>query len=129
MTDRATLTALAPEALRESLRGFPPGALEAVLAFRENATSSTLDGAMRAILEFYLPRAVRRSLIDLPGTMRLREDLGVDSLSLAEAVFKWDDLFGVPIETREAAGVQTLDDLHYFLAGKMGLVEPPCAAP
>lgn len=124
MSHPATLTALSPEVLRESLRGFPAGTLETVLRFRETPTRSTLDATLRAVLEFYLPRAGRRSLAEVPGTTRLREDLGVDSLSLAEALFKWDDLLAVPIQTQEAAGIQTLDELLAFFADKVGLTDP-----
>lgn len=111
----------------DALRGFPEAAVQAVRAFHGGRSRATLDAAVRAVLEFYLPQASRRPLAGLPGDTRLREDLGIDSLALAEAVFKWDDVFGTAIETREAAGLQTLDDLLGFLAGKMGLAGP--AAP
>lgn len=129
MSESFSLAAVSPEVVREHLRGFPPGTAEAVLAFHDQPLRRTLDRALRALLEFYLPRQGRRSLAEEPGSARLREDLGLDSLALAEAVFKWDDLFGVPIETREAAGLTTLDDLQAFLAGKMGVAEPPPPLP
>lgn len=107
---------------RDQLRGFPAATAEAVVAYRDQPSLATLDRALRAVLEFYLPHQGRRSLTEEPGSARLKEDLGLDSLALAEAVFKWDDLFGVPIETREAAAFSTLEDLRDFLAAKMGLV-------
>lgn len=116
--------ATAPDLWRDQLRGFPPATADAVLAFRDRPALATLDRALRALLEFYLPGPRRHSLAEEPGSARLKEDLGLDSLALAEAVFKWDDLFGVPIETREAAGLATLADLRNFLAVKMGLDDP-----
>lgn len=121
MSQLFPLAATALDSWRDQLRGFPPATASAVLAFREQPALATLDRALRALLEFYLPRQGRRSLTEEPGSARLKEDLGLDSLALAEAVFKWDDLFGVPIETREAAGLSTLEELRDFLAGKMGL--------
>lgn len=114
----------APDSWHDQLRGFPSATAEAVLAFRDRPALDTLDRALRALLEFYLPRPSRRSLAEEPGSARLKEDLGLDSLALAEAVFKWDDLFGVPIETREAAGLTTLAQLRDFLAVKMGVDAP-----
>lgn len=109
----------------DALRGFPADAVRAVERLAAEPTLGALDAAVRAVLEFYLPRSSRRSLAEAPGTTRLREDLGVDSLTLAEAVFKWDDMFGTSIETREAAGLGTLDDLVGFLAEKMELAVEP----
>jgi acyl carrier protein len=109
----------------DSLRGLPPMTVKAVQRLRHLPSRDALNHAVRLVLEFYLPSAERRSLSDAPGTTRLREDLGVDSLTLAEAVFKWDDLFGTSIETREAAGLKTLEELEVFLAEKMALPDLP----
>src|SRR5689334_9455564 len=87
--------------LRASLAGFPTEAVDAVLAWHDAPSSARLDAALRAVIEFYLPTACRRSLAGLPATTRLREDLGVDSLTLAEMAFKCDELFGVSTELRE----------------------------
>lgn len=116
----------AAAALRlDALRGFPSAAVDAVERWFASPTPDNLESAVRGMLEFYLPRGSRRSLEQMSGTARLREDLGIDSLSLAEALFKWDEVFGVPIETHEAAEVRTLDDLVGFLAGKMGVSGTP----
>ncbi len=128
MTTPGPLSGKTPETLRSELHGFPLAAISAVLAFRETPSPAALDQAMRAILEFYLPSRLRRPLDTVPAETRLREDLGVDSLTLAEATFKLDDLFGVAIETREAAGIETLGGLHAFLCGKMGLPLSPAPA-
>jgi acyl carrier protein len=107
--------------IRDDLRGFPPEAVAAVLRLRENFGASELDAALRHVLAYYLPKARACSLQDVPAQTRLREDLGVDSLTMAEAAFKLDELLGVPIETRETGDVQTLGDLQAFLRGKLGL--------
>lgn len=108
---------------RQALRGFPSAAVAAVERWFGCPTRENLNLAVRGLLEFYLPRESRQSLEGVPESARLREDLGIDSLSLAEALFKWDEVFGVPIETHEATEVRTLDDLVEFLAGKMDALE------
>ena len=51
--------------------------------------------------------------------LRLREDIGLDSLALSELAFKLDEVFAVPIETHEVAHVITVQDLQHFLRGKL----------
>ena len=117
----AIICSVGPEFPVESVRGFPAETVATIREFWGRPSLSGLERTVRVVMEFYLPAGARRSLAEVPGSVRLREDLGIDSLSLAEAVFKWDDLFGTVIETREAAGVETMDELVAFLAGKMGL--------
>ncbi len=93
--------------LRRELRGFPAAAVSAILTLRGEFTIIRLRAAMLGLLEFYLPKGSNRSLADAPDGARLREDLGIDSLTLAEAAFKLDELLGIPIETQETAKVTT----------------------
>jgi acyl carrier protein len=72
-----------------------------------------------ATLAFYLPRHARRSLADTPDSARLREDLGLDSLALAEAAFKLDDVLGIPVETREVGNLATVGDLLDFFCARL----------
>jgi acyl carrier protein len=120
MTATSNLHALSAADIRAQLAGFPEAAVLAVLALQQDWSPARLQTATLAILEFYLPRHARKSLADVPDGTRLREDLGVDSLALAEATFKLDELLGVPIETREAAHLKTTGELHAFLAAKLG---------
>ena len=109
------------EALRHELRGFPASAVEAVLSLREEFTAERLRAAMLGILEFYLPKSGARSLAGVSDEARLSEDMGADSLSLAEAAFKLDELLTVPIETHETVQVKTVGALHALLCHKLGL--------
>jgi acyl carrier protein len=107
--------------IREELRGFPEDSVAAILRLRENFTAAELDVAMRHVLAFYLPKERCRSLDDLPAEARLREDLGVDSLTMAEAAFKFDELLGAPVDVHDTANVHTLGDLHALLKSKLAL--------
>jgi acyl carrier protein len=109
------------EQIRQELKGFPPEAVSAVLDLREKPTTESLDAAIRHIVAFYLPKGRTASLLGLSPETRLREDLGVDSLTMAEAAFKLDDLLGVALENRETEGVKTLADLHRLMARKLEL--------
>ena len=49
----------------------------------------------------------------------LREDLGLDSLSVAESMFKIEELFDVRVETTEIAEIITITDARRLLMGKL----------
>ena len=109
-----------PDAIRAELAGFPPAAVGAVLRFREAGDDASLGALVLAMLAFYRPKTHTAALGSLPPETRFREELGIDSLTLTEMVFKLDELLGVPIELREVAHVQTLGELQEFLRGKLG---------
>ena len=118
------LSAKSEDDIRTELRGFPASAVEAVLALRGDFSADRLRAALLGVLEFYLPKSAARSLAGVPDTARLSEDMGVDSLSLAEAAFKLDELLAVPIETHETAQVKTVGELHTLLCRKLELLPP-----
>ena len=118
------LSAKSVEDIRTELRGFPASAVTAVLALRDEITARNLRSAMLAVLEFYLPKSVARSLAGVSDEARLSEDMGVDSLTLAEAAFKLDELLTVPIETHETAQMKTVGELHALLCRKLELLPP-----
>lgn len=110
-----------PDQIRAELRGWPGPAVDAVLRFHTAPDAASLAAMLPGVIAWHLsPRPQ-----SLPGPLapgcRLREDLGLDSLALAEMAFKMDELLGVPIETREVAGVRTVADLTDFLHRKLGL--------
>ena len=105
--------------IREELRGFPPPAIDAVVSLKSGTDPASLRACLLSVLEFYLPQAARRSLADVPDSARLREDLALDSLALAEAAFKLDEVLGIPVETREVGNLATVGDLHAFFCARL----------
>ena len=51
--------------------------------------------------------------------MRLHEDLGLDSMSMSEAMFKIEELFDISIENAELAELTTIADARRLLLGKL----------
>jgi acyl carrier protein len=107
--------------LREELVGFNATTVEAVLRLRECGTTESLRAVLPGMIAFHLPRSKRPPPEPLPDEMRLREDIGLDSLALTEMAFKLEELIGVPIETREVGGITTVGELLGFLENKLEL--------
>jgi len=64
----------------------------------------------------YMPRPDNSVLTD---QMRLIEDLGYDSLAVAETVFFLEDLLEVRIENKELVQVHTVGELRSFVTRKV----------
>lgn len=110
-----------PAAIRAELAGFPLTAVDAALRFRTSGNAVDFHAMILAQIAFYRPGDRTEPLDSLPPETRFRDELGLDSLTLTEMVFKFDELLGVEIEIREAAQLQTLGELQEFLCAKLGL--------
>ncbi len=112
-------TALADR--EESIRHLPAGARAAFERFQAGGGPAELDPVLLAILEDYIPRTSAVPLAELPGSTRLIDDLGFDSLAITEVVFFAEDLFGITISNQEIIQVRTLDDLRGFIRRKVAV--------
>ncbi|MFT4549669.1 MAG: acyl carrier protein [Pseudoalteromonas tetraodonis] len=120
MSVPASLLEKSPEDVREELAGFPDSTIDAVLSFREEGNVDSLTKVVLLVIEYYLPRDKQQSLGGLPESTRLFDELGADSLLLAEVAFKLEELFGMPIDLQSGTPPETLGDLLGFLREKLG---------
>jgi acyl carrier protein len=97
---------------QENLAGFPPSVVDAYLAFTEGGDFNRLDEVVLGVLEFYLAKKPGVRLTTMPGTTRLVQDLGCDSLTMADMIFLAEGLFGTKLIDEELARIVTLDDLR-----------------
>lgn len=118
----SSFAAKTPEQIKSEMHGFTESCVEAALRFHADGRADTFLGMLPGMVAFHLPPGKAPPPAVLEDDLRLSQDLGLDSLSLTEMAFKMDDLFGIPIETREMAGVETVGDLKAFLRGKL---DPP----
>jgi acyl carrier protein len=108
------------EQITQDLLGFPAPCVEAALRFHEAGWSDeVLDMMLPGMIEFHLPRGAARPPEGLADTMSLRDDLGLDSLSLAEMAFKLEELFEIRVESSDVAKVKTVGDLKAFLKNRL----------
>lgn len=110
--------------IEHSLRGFPASATSSAIALREDYRIEDLESCLFGILTFYLPAGSEAPPAQPSGNVLLREDLGLDSLALAEAMFKIEELFAMRVENTELSEIRTLADARRLLMAKL---EPTCA--
>jgi len=101
------------------LRGFPDAAVSSALELRTHCDDGTFEDCLFGLLQFYLPKGTEGDYIEQRPDIRLREDLGLDSLAMSEAMFKIEDLFDIYIDNSELANVVTLADARQLLTEKL----------
>ena len=101
--------------IRHCLQGFPEETVGAAVCYSGRRDRASFALALRRLVAFHLPSKTKRPLDEAPGETRLREDLGLDSLSVAEAAFVADDLFQVNLPIQEMHVLETLGELEEFL--------------
>jgi acyl carrier protein len=116
----------APKRARETLVGFPPRITAAYAAFAESGEPTDLDVVVLGVLQSCLARKPKVSIETLPGSTRLAEDLGCDSLTMLEAVFMVENLFDIDMDDRDLVRLKTIDDLRDLLR-QLVLVNTPVA--
>jgi hypothetical protein len=104
----------------ESLVGFPPRVITAFHAFAASGDPAQLDVVVLGVLHFYLAKKPPEPLDSFPGTTRLIQDLGCDSLTMMDTVFMVESLFDITLDDDELTRILTLDDLRLYLRRQAG---------
>ena len=102
----------------DPLARFPAAVREAFARFRAGDPAA-LGLVLSAIVRDFMPRREAAPADPLPDTARLIEDLGFDSLAIAEIVFFMEDLFQVKISNEEILQLRTVGELHAFVLRKL----------
>lgn len=101
---------------RELLREYPEVAVAAAEKFLRHRDLAALGNLVDAALAFHLPpNPARPALAGMPGTSRLVEDLGLDSLAMVEMTFLLQDVVGIKLADGELRTLTTLDDLRSLI--------------
>ena len=111
----------------EQLAGFPEAVKASYLAYVDSGELDCLDTVILGVIEFYLATPPARPLADMPGSTRLMEDLGVDSLTMVDTMFMAESLFAMKLTDEELARVTTLDELRGHFRKHLALDLEPAA--
>jgi acyl carrier protein len=111
------------EKLRQALKGCPDETIRACERFQSTGAAADLDPAILGIVSHHLLEPPARPLAGMPGTTTLVADLGLDSITMVEMAFMFEDVFGTPLPQEELIKVVTLDDLRALVRRHVKLVE------
>jgi acyl carrier protein len=115
---RGPLARLAESEIKHLLRGFPESSIAGALALRTGSRIADFEVCLFGILVFYRPPGTDAPDGAPSGAARLHEDLGFDSLSMSEAMFKIEDLFDISVDNAELAEIATIADARRLLVRK-----------
>ena len=94
-------------------------ARDAYERFRTTGDVEALRLVVLAAVRDFMPKRNLGANIELRPEMKLMEDLGYDSLAVAETVFFFEDLFKVRIQNTELFSVRTVGELQKFVIQKL----------
>ncbi len=123
ITASGPLERLPEDEIQHLLRGFPEDSIAGALRLRTGAELADFEACLFGILIFYRPPGTEPPEGAPSGEMRLHEDLGLDSMSMSEAMFKIEELFDISIDNAELAVVATIADARRLLVEKLS--SPP----
>ena len=101
--------------LREALKRCSPATYYAACKYRASGRPDDLQAVVQGIVERFVDRD-RRALLAAPasdhqvGALRLREDLGLDSLAMMEVVMLAEEVLGISVGNDDLAHLQTLGE-------------------
>ena len=113
------------EELRELLKRCPAGTLEAALAFRSEKDVSQIEKIVLGIIDRHLEPEQREILAKSDDSLRMYEDLGMDSLTMLEIVMMIEQTLKVSIDNEELRDLRTLGDVKAYLDAKAKGEKPP----
>jgi len=113
------------EELKELLKRCPDGTYEAALDFRSNRNVSQIETIVMGIIDRHLEPEQREILSNSDDSLRMYEDLGMDSLTMLEVVMLVEQTLEVSIDNEELRDLRTLGDVKAYLNAKATGKEPP----
>ncbi len=105
--------------IKQALRRCEPAAIAAALRFQETRSPADVEPVIHGLITREMPEETTIELASAPGTTRLIEDIGLDSLGLMEIVMAAEEVFGITIENHELRSIATLDQLNHFVGTKL----------
>ena len=115
------LASLPPEEidrLGELLKRCPPSTLTAAVAFRRTHHADHLLPFILGVLERFVERELRPKLNHPDDSLRLIEDLALDSLTLMEVILLIEDALEISVDNDELTRLRTIGDIRNFVAAK-----------
>jgi acyl carrier protein len=108
-------------ALRETLKRCSPATYYAACKFRALGRAEDLQLVILGVIARFVERELRPKLSGACETLRLREDLAIDSLTMMEIVMIAEDVLRISVANDELAHLRTIGDVQQFIAEKLSV--------
>lgn len=106
--------------LREALKRCSPATYYAACKFRQTGASDHLRVVIAGVVERFVERELRVKIQSAHDSLRLREDLGLDSLTMMEIVMLAEEILPISTTNEELTRLRTLADVENFFERKLG---------
>jgi acyl carrier protein len=116
-------------ALRDALKRCSPATYYAACKFKSFGQSEDLRTVILGVIERFVDRELRAKLVDASDTLRLREDLGLDSLTMMEVVMVAEEVVRISVSNEELTQLRTLGDVYRFILTKTAASDAESRAP
>jgi acyl carrier protein len=115
--------------LRDALKRCSPATAEAAYQFRNTGNPEFLPDVVLGIIERYVERELRDRVRSGDDTVRLVEDLHVDSLTLIEVVLLTEEVLKICIDNEDLRQLRTIGDVKKFIDAKVRGVPTEICSP
>lgn len=105
--------------LRDTLKRCSAKTLEGALAYRESGDVSLVPLVVLGIVERFLDPDVAEKLQTGGDSVEFMADLGMDSLTMIEAIMMVEESLGVSIKNEELLNLRSVGDLKKFINEKV----------
>lgn len=104
----------------ELLKHLPARIRERFAHFQASGDPAAADEVVLAIVRDHVPARKQGTIpATITDDLSITADLGIDSVSIADAVFMLEEVFDVTIATKEIVRLNTVGDLRAFIRQKL----------
>jgi 3-hydroxyacyl-[acyl-carrier-protein] dehydratase len=108
----------------DALKRCSPSTREAAREFRRTGNPDRLPAIIDGLIEHYVEPEARAKLARGGDSLRLVEDLAIDSLTMLEIVSLAEDVLHITIDNGEIRPFRTVGDIKTFISSKLGRAAP-----
>lgn len=105
--------------LRETLKRCSPQTIEAAVRYRQTEDPDLVPPIILGIIERFVEPEFRPVVRENRDSIRLFEDLGIDSLLMVEIIMQVEETLAITIHNEELRGLRTLGDIKTYLDCKI----------
>jgi acyl carrier protein len=109
---------ISAEEIRNKLCGYPEKLLGEYEAFLKDRNPEHLSSFVLELLIFL--QDIPETSVQPSLTANLRQELGIDSITIAEVIFQLEEIFEIEIPNEDLLDINTVGDLNAYIIKKLG---------